>query len=344
MGLKRGLNGIELEVDEDTLESGGKVLTIKLDPEGGLVRGTRGLKIDAASLPQGGGGGTAGPQGPIGLTGPQGPKGDQGEVGPMGPEGPQGPPGEAGPQGETGPQGPTGLTGPQGPAGSGLANGGSADDIVIWDGSAWTNSSELKTARGGRTSLGLRLDTISRFASPHASGVIVGEYYDNSFHAGASGTLTGVANRADLAPFWFPTALKIDQIGVAVSTAVAGSLGRIFIYDSTAAGWPNAKVFEGDASLDLGTTGYKSHTLDFTFAANQTYWIGIIQSGTSALRAIPTASAANLGIAGSTGASYYSILRRSLTFENPLPSSWSFVSADRVANIQPISFRFRAAA
>jgi len=202
---------------------------------------------------------------------------------------------------------------------------------------------EVVTARGDRSDLNKRISTISNFASPNAGGVIVGQFYDNSFQGTASSTLAGAANRVDLAPFYTSQRLRVDQIGVSVSTAVASALGRIVIYASDDTGWPSEKVYEGASNLDFGSTGYKFHTLDFSFDSGRQYWVGVLQSSTATLRTIGLGSAVNLGVNGSNGANYFTVLRRTHTFANLLPADWGFLAADRVANVTPPSIRFRAA-
>ena len=197
--------------------------------------------------------------------------------------------------------------------------------------------------RGGADNLAQRLSTISNFASPNAGGVIVGQFYDNAFHGTASGTLAGTANRMDLAPFYTSVPLPIDQLGVAVSTAVAGSLLRCFIYASNADGWPDALLYEGASDLSGAATGFVSHSLSFTFASGRQYWVGVRFSSTTTIRAVPTASAVNLGVNGSAGNFYFTALRRTLAFATPLPANWGFLPGDRVANVLPPSIRFRAA-
>jgi len=58
--------------------------------------------------------------------------GDDGAIGP------QGPIGLTGPAGATGPQGPIGLTGPAGATGNGFTNGSAINQLMFWNGSAWT--------------------------------------------------------------------------------------------------------------------------------------------------------------------------------------------------------------
>ena len=203
---------------------------------------------------------------------------------------------------------------------------------------------ELIDARGNRSSLDLRISTISNFASPNGGGVVIGQYYDNSFQGTAGVTLAGAANRIELAPYYTSTRLRIDQIGVAVSTQGAGVLGRVVIYGSDSDGWPNALLYEGDSDLDFGSTGYKSHTLDFTFDSGRQYWLGIRCSGIATIRAVNVSSAVNLGLSNSIASNYATLLRRTVTFANPAPDPWVFTNSDRISNVGPPSIRFRAAA
>jgi hypothetical protein len=72
--------------------------------------------------------------------------------------------------------------------------------------------------------------------------------------------------------------------------------------------------------------------------------VGVRWSSTTTIRAINQSSAVNLGVNGNIGVNYFTIIRRTITFTTALPSSWAFVSGDRVANIAPPSIRMRAAA
>lgn len=202
--------------------------------------------------------------------------------------------------------------------------------------------SEIATARGGRAALGDRLSVISNFASPNAGGVVIGQYYDNAFHASGAATLAGAANRIDLSPFYTSAPMTIDQIGVAVSTGAAAAQGKVVIYASGATGWPSTLFFESGA-LDFATTGFKSETLDFTFQSGTQYWVGVRHSSTATLRAVAIASSPNIGLLTSAATTYGTVLRRTLTFADPAPAVWNFVNGDRVAAINPTSIRFRAA-
>ena len=227
--------------------------------------------------------------------------------------------------------------------------------LKIGDGTtAWTSlpyigdvaalTAEIVAARGSRSNLNDRISTISNFASPNAGGVIVGQYYDNAFQGTASTTIVGAANRLDMAPFYTSQPLRIDQIGVAVSTASAGQTMKCFIYGSSSLGWPEELLYEADTDLDVGTTGFKFHTLDFTFDSGRQYWLGVRYSGAGTIRAINTSSAVNLGVNGSGGSNYFTVLRRTLAYATALPNPWVFATSDRAANIGPPSIRMRAAA
>lgn len=202
---------------------------------------------------------------------------------------------------------------------------------------------EVETARGDRPNLNNRISTISNFASPNAGGIVVGNYYDNSFQGTASGTLAGAANRVVMAPFYTSERLRIDQLGIAISTAVASSSLKCFIYGSDASGWPDALLYEGSADLSGATTGYKSHSLDFTFDSGRQYWLGVKMNSTATYRTLNVSSAVNLGLSGSNATSYFTVITRTLTYANALPDPWVFTSTDLAASSPP-SIRMRAAA
>ena len=163
-----------------------------------------------------------------------------------------------------------------------IGGGATAVDVAAYDAVV----SEVETARGDRSNLNNRITTISNFASPNAGGIVVGNYYDNAFQGTASGTLAGAANRVVMAPFYTSERMRIDQLGIAISAAVASSTLRCFIYGSDASGWPDELLYVGDSDLSGATTGYKSHTLDFTFDSGRQYWVGVRMNSTATYRAI----------------------------------------------------------
>lgn len=200
---------------------------------------------------------------------------------------------------------------------------------------------EVEQARGQRSALGLRIACISNFASPNAGGVIAGQFYDNAFQGTASSTLAMAAGRIDLAPYYTSQPLTIDQIGVAVTTANAGA-ARCVIYTAGDNGWPDALALSVDIQ-DTGSTGYRSGSVNFTFDSGRQYWLGVHTAGTPTIRAINVSSAVNLGVNGSAGNHYFTVLRRVVTYANGAPELWEFAASNRTANIAPPSIRMRSA-
>lgn len=289
--------------------------------------------------------GDTGPQGPIGVsgpkgdTGPQGPAGVAGGAGAQGPAGPagageQGPIGPQGPQGIQGIKGDTGAEGPQGPAGS------DADATAVQS-DLDAVKAKLGTGYEGSSTLAQRISVISNFVSPNAGGTSSGQYYDNSFHGASSGTLVGAANRLDLAPYYTSAALTIDQIGVAVTTGVAGALCKVAIYGTGSDGWPSTRLYvSGD--LDCSAVAFKSDSISFTFQPGTMYWLAVHTSSTATIRSVATSSAVNLGLGSSTSSSYATILRKTVTYASGPPTTYTFNTADRSSNTTPPSIRFRA--
>ena len=100
--------------------------------------------------------------------------------------------------------------------------------------------------QGGASTVGASIGVVSNFASPNAGGYVVGQFYDQSFHAANASTTAGVANRIELYPYFTNVALPINQIGVAVATAVASAQAKVVIYATGSDGWPSTVIFESD--------------------------------------------------------------------------------------------------
>lgn len=195
--------------------------------------------------------------------------------------------------------------------------------------------------QGGAASLAARINTIGNFASPNAGGIVSGSYYDNSFQGTASATLAGAANRMDIAAFFTSVPLSINQIGVGVTTGVAGAQVKILIYETGDDGWPSNKLYES-AALSAAATAYVFEALAFTFQSGRTYWVGVRHSATATLKTISVSSACNYGLTSNNSTTYANVLRKTLAFATVAPASWGFVAADLVAATPP-SIRFRAA-
>jgi hypothetical protein len=224
-------------------------------------------------------------------------------------------------------------------------------DDTIHDDRFWTlvggvltrnTSKELRIA-STCVSADAQAATAAKFSAGLTMTAIAGLFYDNSFYPAGTSTLTGVANACDLAPWSTSGPIVIDQIGVAVATAVASTSVKIVIYGSDANGWPGALLYESAAIATIAT-GYQFVAVtNFAFKPGTTYWVGVRYNGAPVLRAIPVANCISLGLNGSNGVDYFTKLRRALTFANAAPSAWAFVSSELIANLMVPSVRFRAA-
>jgi hypothetical protein len=171
----------------------------------------------------------------------------------------------------------------------------------------------------------------------------VARYFDNSPVGHAGATLAGAADRIDLAPFYVPEAVTVDQIGAAVSTAVASSLFRVGVYESDTAGRPLTRVLvSGD--LSGATVAFVSTTVSFQFVPGKRYWVALHHSSTCTLRAVAATACYPLGLASNTGAGVATVVRKAAqAFASGLPATWTWADADLTAAIAPPSVRFRVA-
>jgi hypothetical protein len=229
-----------------------------------------------------------------------------------------------------------------------LVQGGETRRVPIADARDVALRAEVEEARGERTTLGLRISTISNFASANPGTVIVNRYYDQALHGSNPGTRAGAANEMTLSPFYTSNPLRIDEIGVSIATAVSGALGRCAIYSSGVDGWPDEKLFEGPSNLDFSTTGFHAHSIDLRFDTGRQYYLALLTSSTATYRTVSTSSALNFGLpAGANAVQYGTVIRRIHTFADPMPSSFGFSVSDvgtSGANFPPPSIRMRAAA
>ncbi|WP_065169865.1 hypothetical protein [Paracoccus sp. MKU1] len=265
-----------------------------------------------------------------------------------------------------GPPGTDGNDGLDGAPGTDGLDGASAYEIAVANGfvgteAEWLDSlkgegadpaefealrDEVVAARGSRTSLGLRISTISDFACPNAGQALPGRYVDQSFHGTAANNYTPGQRRLEISPFYTSQSLLVDHIGFLVQSGSAGFIGRAYIYSATPEGWPNALLYEGP-DLDLSASGFVGADLaaPFSFETGRTYWLGFrnVDVGGAQLRAVPTSNCVNLGLLGPDSNQYVTILRRSLTAAAAAPDPWAFVESDMVGNVTPVSFRMRVA-
>ena len=142
-------------------------------------------------------------------------------------------------------------------------------------------------------------------------------------NATALSARTMVNGRIFLAPIIVNKDVTSTLMYINCSTLLAGGNSRILIY-SDVNGVATTKLYES-ASLSCATTGIKTASIEFTFLAGVTYWVGVYANNGHALTGV-TAGAmnvidiggtvlSNLGFINSTFASAPTTLG-ALTFEN----------------------------
>jgi len=137
------------------------------------------------------------------------------------------------------------------------------------------------------------------------------EYVGNIL-TGTLTTLASAAGRQDIAPYLAAFDFTIDQMGMSVSTASAGSACGL-IFDADANGRP-AQLLAQSANIDTGTTGTKFGPVSFSFQAGKLYWLGNWTSAACTLRCAQTYSNYTLTWTGAATPAREAVLRRVVTF------------------------------
>ena len=231
-------------------------------------------------------------------------------------------------------------------------------DINLRDGSTPTVVkvpsvvSEVIIARGSRDNLNNRISTISSLAGTNIAPPVLGRYYDNAFTpAPLTGTVNLSTNRFTAVSYVTPYRWRIDRLGFQLTTAATSGLYRCFIYASNPSDlMPTSQLFVGALELDVSTTGFKEHILDFIFEPDVLYWIGLNGNFTGAtapaIRSLPAGSGKGFGPVAAGDTSYRTgFAKTGVTSTDPLPVLAPVVESDLIAlgNQLPL-FRMRAAA
>jgi hypothetical protein len=197
-----------------------------------------------------------------------------------------------------------------------------ADPAGAVDGQIWLN--------GGSGQIRARIGGLVRNLAANDMAVMVpppGEVMMTTNGAGNStATQAGASGRLDLFPYMARADVAIDALIVNVTTLIAGALGRIVAYAADANGRPDQLILES-ADLDFGSTGNKTATVALTLRQGVTTWFGIRHSGAAVLSAWQPTATPDLN-GGSPATQARKVLRRSLAFATPAPSSWGYLASE----------------
>ena len=107
---------------------------------------------------------------------------------------------------------------------------------------------------------------------------------------------TPVTGTMQAYPFVVPKTIKIDQIGLSVSTLAGGSSCHAGIYTDTGNDVPSALVTGSDVTLTTTSTGLKTGSVSITLQGNNLYWLAYTCSTATTLKVvtIPVTSVPNV--------------------------------------------------
>ena len=155
-----------------------------------------------------------------------------------------------------------------------------------------------------------------------------GEFVMTTMGSGAAASvLTGAANRMDIYPFVPSADLVADAVGINCTTAVAGALGKVVVYDALSNGQPGDLILE-TGTADLLTTGNKVLTASLTLRRGRTYWLGVRHSAAAALSTWALQATPDINGGATMVTTARKILRRTVTFGTAAPASWGFVASE----------------
>lgn len=197
---------------------------------------------------------------------------------------------------------------------------------VLSDSSTGALLSLTGSAKAFITPIASRLNAAMKGTHANQPNRAVGEYLTPQLSALALTTIAAAADRLDYYPFMPAHDVKIDNLDVEVSTAVAASLGRLAIY-SDSAGVPGSLLADGAATIDCATTGRKTATITATtlFAAN-VYWLAILSSATQTYRAIAVGALMPASVTTSLNNTFTGV-RQTQAFASGMPASQSGATA-----------------
>jgi hypothetical protein len=160
-------------------------------------------------------------------------------------------------------------------------------------------------------------------------------YLGNSANAVALTTQAQVANRTVIAPYVPAYDMTIDQVGISVSTLLAGANAKVVIFASDSNGRPTTLLREtANLSAAAAATVFASIT-PLAMTAGTKYWLGIRASGTFTLRTLAVAAIPSLSYTGVANPVAQTALIRTETFANPA-SDWVYASSQHSNALVPL--------
>lgn len=155
-----------------------------------------------------------------------------------------------------------------------------------------------------------------------------GQYVSTTMASGSTTTvLAGAADRIDIFPFIPGADMTLNALGVNCTTAVAGALCKLVVYDAQDNGQPGSLLLE-TSTADLGTTGNKVLTASLTIYRGRTYWMGVRHSSTAALSAWPLQATPDINGGTTMVTTARKTLRRTVAFATAAPASWTFNASE----------------
>ena len=155
-----------------------------------------------------------------------------------------------------------------------------------------------------------------------------GEYVSTTMGSGGATTvLSGAAGRIDIFPYIPGADLEANAFGVNCTTAVAGALCKLVVYDALPNGTPGSLLLE-TGTADLATVGNKVLTASLTLYRGRTYWLGVRHSSTASLSAWALQATPDINGGTTMTTTARKTLRRTVTFTTAAPATWAYSAAE----------------
>jgi hypothetical protein len=198
------------------------------------------------------------------------------------------------------------------------------------------SGTSIKTINGNNV-LGSGDITISGLKGIHVLTKPVRNAYYNAMIGVNQGTIGWGSGILYLSPFIPNYDLITNEMSIEVTTAAAGNNIKLLIY-SDQDGTPKTKLVESPA-FDTSTLGLKTYTINFTFVAGTTYWVGHIgNSFSGAVRGLQqTAVIASVHNSASTPFNAFSFSTSFSSLPNTLTATASNLAG--TAGVLKVNFK-----